>query len=215
MTMRCFIAGAGEYCGSYIPKPGDYVIAADAGYAALTVRGITPDLVVGDFDSLGRLPEHPKVLQTPVEKDDTDMMTAVKQGMAHGCKVFIIDGGLGGRVDHVAANLQTLAYIANRGARGYLLGREMSATAVTNGSIGFEAGSSGRVSVFCLGDKAEGVTLTGLKYPLNSATLTCDYPLGVSNEFTGTPATVSVSEGTLIIMWESKCPVFFTGSWQL
>ena len=209
--MRCFIAGAGEYCGFYEPVHSDYVIAADAGYAALTAHGITPDLVVGDFDSLGGVPEHPNIVQTPVEKDDTDMMTAVRQGLSQGCKVFVIDGGLGGRVDHIAANLQTLAFIAKMNARGCLLGREMSATAITNGRIDFTADAIGRLSVFCLGEKAKGVTLTGLKYPLNNATLTCDFPLGVSNEFTGLPSTVSVCEGTLIIMWTGGADIVERG----
>ena len=199
--MRCFIAGAGEYCGFVVPGPDDYVIAADRGYEELISRGIRPDLVVGDFDSLGDAPEHPNVLRSPMEKDDTDMIIAVRQGFAQGCDMFIIDGGLGGRFDHTLANCQILAYISQSGGRGFLLGREMSVTAITNGTLGFLPGAPGRVSVFCAGSIAEGVTITGLKYPLDDALLTYDYPLGVSNEFTGAPAEISVRSGTLLIMW--------------
>ena len=201
MFTRCFIAGAGDYCGSVVPGQGDYIIAADGGYTELISRGIVPDLVVGDFDSLGSAPEHPNVLHSPAEKDDTDMMIAVRQGFAKGCKTFIIDGGLGGRFDHTLANCQLLIYIAQKGARGYLLGRDMSVTAVTNGSVCFVPGAAGRISIFCAGGRAEGVTLAGLKYRLDNAALTNDYPLGVSNEFIGAPAVITVRGGTLIIMW--------------
>ena len=201
MNMRCFIAGAGEYSGNVTPGKGDYVIAADGGYAELVVHGIAPDLVVGDFDSLGSSPKHPNVLQCPAEKDDTDIMIAIKQGFIKGCDTFVIDGGLGGRLDHTFANFQLLAYISKNGARGYLLGRDITITAVTNGSISFLPGAAGRVSVFSIGGKAAGLTLTGLKYPLYDATLTDDYPLGVSNEFTGVHASVTVRCGTLLVMW--------------
>ena len=201
MSKRCFIAGAGDYSGSVIPGRDDYIIAADGGYSELVLRGIIPDLVVGDFDSLGVAPEHSNVLRTPVEKDDTDMMTAVKEALRLGCEVIIIDGGLGGRVDHSYANFQTLVYIACHNARGYLISRDYCITAIKNSSLSFSAAASGRVSVFCAGSKASGITLSGLKCPLDNATLTFDYPLGVSNEFTAQPATIKVKEGILLVMW--------------
>ena len=197
----CYIAGAGEYSGHGLPMEGDFVIAADAGYARLLERGIVPDLIVGDFDSLNTMPEHPNILHSPAEKDDTDMMLAVKQGIKLGFKRFVIEGGMGGRFDHSLANLQTLVYIAQQGARGVLLGRDACITAVKNGSVGFLPGATGYISVFSAMGVAEGVTLTGLKYLLESATIRGDYPLGVSNEFSGVPATISVKNGTLIVTW--------------
>jgi len=199
--MRCYIAGAGDFVGRQLPGPEDYIIAADGGFSKLTALGITPDLVVGDFDSLGTVPDHPNILHSPVEKDDTDMMLAVRQGLARGYKSFIIDGGLDGRPDHTLANIQILTYISRSGARGVLLGRDMCITAVTNGSIVFKPGASGRISVFSITGNAGGVTLTGLKYPLENAVLTSDYPLGISNEFTGVTSTVSVLSGTVVVMW--------------
>lgn len=198
--MRCFIAGAGEFCGRALPTADDYVIAADAGYAALFERGIAADAVVGDFDSLGQPPDHPNVKQSPVEKDETDVMLAVEEGFALGCDTFIIDGGLGARLPHTLANIQILANITARGARGYLIGKDVVVTAVMNGSILFDSKMRGSISVFCMGGKAEGVTITGLKYPLNNAMLTFDNPLGVSNEFMGVPATITVRSGMLAIM---------------
>ena len=208
MEKRCFIAGAGEYTGLVFPGVGYYIIAADGGYEQLVSRNIAPDLVVGDFDSLDWTPDHPHMIHVRAEKDDTDMMLAVREGLARGHHTFIIDGGMEGRLDHTIANLQILVYLAGKGARGVLLGRGMCATAVVNGSIRFEPGRidsaaarRGGISVFCAGETAVGVTLTGLKYPLNDATITGAYPIGVSNEFTGAPAVISVRKGALLVTW--------------
>ena len=54
------------------------VIAADGGLRHLEAQGLTADLIVGDFDSLGRVPEGDNILRHPVEKDDTDMLLAVR-----------------------------------------------------------------------------------------------------------------------------------------
>jgi thiamine pyrophosphokinase len=131
-------------------------------------------------------------------------MLAVKEGLARGYKTFIINGGLGGRLDHTLANIQILVYIAKRGAQGILFGHRTCITAIIDGTASFVSGISGCISVFSAGNVAEGVTLTGLKYPLVNATLTCDYPLGVSNEFTGKPAAVTVRKGVLIITWTGE-----------
>ena len=200
---RCFIVGAGEFCGCELPSERDFVIAADGGYAQLVSRGIVPDLVVGDFDSLGGVPEHPNVLRSPAEKDDTDMMLAVKQGLERGFDTFIIDGGLGGRLDHTLANIQILKYIAQNGACGRLIGRDTCVSAVTNGTVSFDAGLTGVISIFSADGKAEGVTIKGLKYTLDNAELTNAYQIGISNEFTGEPASVTVRIGTLILIQDN------------
>ena len=203
MSGRCYIAGAGEFCGSGLPGQGDYVIAADGGYVSLTAFGIVPDLVIGDFDSLGSIPAHPNVITSSTEKDDTDIMLAVRQGLALGYKSFLINGGMGGRPDHTLANIQVLQYLADNGANGVLIGSPMCLTVITNGRVSFTGNAPGRlISVFCAGDRADGVTLRGLKYPLDDVMLTNDYPIGVSNEFTGQPATVTVNNGALIVFWE-------------
>lgn len=184
------------------------VIAADGGLRYLMEQNIVPDLVVGDFDSLGRVPEGENVLMHPVEKDDTDTMLAVKLGLARGCCTFLLYGCLGGRPDHAYANYQTLRYLAGLGARGYLVGDGWVISAVRNSTLTFPEGLSGTVSVFCPDGEARGVTLKGLYYPLENGTLTSGFPLGVSNHFTGTAAEVSVSEGSLLVMWEESSEKF-------
>lgn len=198
----CHIVGAGSFSPeSFCPQPGDRIIAADGGYAYLEKMGVQPHIVLGDFDSLGFVPQHHDLRQHPVMKDDTDMMLAVKTGIEQGFDTFVLHGGLGGRMDHTMANVQALVWLSRQGCRGYLVGDGTVITAVTDGSVTLDETHSGVLSVFCMGDRAEGVTLEGLLYPLQDAELTCDRPLGVSNEFTGCPARISVRRGTLLLMW--------------
>lgn len=203
------IIGAGDMSGTQVIIPdGAYIIAADAGLSYLERFGITPDLIVGDFDSLGRIPEGKNVLAQSPEKDDTDMMIAVKEALKRGADTILIYGGMGGRLDHVLANLQTLSYIADNGARGYLIGCGTVCTVIKNGGLAFSSDMQGIISVFCHGSTAKGVTLSGLKYPLTDYTLTCSIPIGVSNEFTGKKSSVFVREGSIIVMWNSHCIEF-------
>ena len=73
------------------------MICADAGYETAVKYGITPDLIVGDFDSVKTLPQKSaKVLTLPVEKDVTDTMFAVMKGLTMGFRSFVLLGCLGG-----------------------------------------------------------------------------------------------------------------------
>lgn len=197
--------GAGEMDGVTLRIPQDaLVIAADAGFLQLKKRGYRPEFVVGDFDSLGQEPEGEQIIRHSPEKDDTDMLLAAREALARGARNLVIYGGMGGRPDHEYANLQLLAFLATHGARGFLVGRGWVWTVIQSTSLDFDAAYRGTISVFAHGGAAEGVTLTGLRYPLKNYRLTCETPLGVSNEFTGRRAKVSVREGHLLLGWE--CP---------
>lgn len=204
MDKICYLFGAGEYGGLTLTAadltPG-LIIAADGGYDHLKQWGVSPHLAVGDFDSLGRVPEDVEVIRHPVMKDDTDMMLAVQEGLARGCDRFLIYGGLGGRLDHTLANLHVLDYLARRDCAAFLLDEDNAITAVHNGALTFGPEHRGTLSLFAWGGPAEGVTLTGLLYPLENGTLVPDRPLGVSNEFTGQAARVSVRTGTVVGLW--------------
>lgn len=199
----CYILGAGErFDPPQMPDTGDFIIAADGGYAYAMALGLTPSLVVGDFDSL---PEPPSsgvdTIVLPQEKDDTDMVAALWEGWQRGFRRFAIYGGTGGRLDHTLANIQCLADIACRGGRGFLFDQDTVITAIHDSGIAFPANAAGTVSVFSFTETATGVFETGLKYPLTDATLRNTYPIGVSNAFTGIPASISVGSGTLVIIY--------------
>lgn len=181
----------------------DLVIAADGGLKHTQGLGIRPDVILGDFDSLGFVPEGAEVF--PVEKDDTDAMLSVRRGLDRGYRRFVIYGGLDGeRLDHTLANFQTLQYLADRDAAGYLVGKRYLATVVKNGTLSFLAGAEGILSMFCLGPDAKEVTLTGLQYPLENGVLTSGFPLGVSNHFVGEKAEISVKNGSLFVLWDRE-----------
>ena len=204
---KCIVFCAAEFDRLACPiEPEDYVIAADGGLQHTQALGIEPQEILGDFDSLGYIPQDARVF--PVEKDDTDAMLAARRGLALGFREFLYYGSLDGkRLDHTVANYQTLQYLADHGARGYLVGQDFLVTVVKEGRIFFPEGTEGLLSVFCLGADARGVSLRGLYYPLEGGTLTAGFPLGVmgvSNHFTGAPAEISVEEGSLLVMWERK-----------
>ncbi|MCI8990907.1 MAG: thiamine diphosphokinase [Lawsonibacter sp.] len=187
------------------PVQGDYVIAADRGFDSLVAYGVRPDLAVGDFDSLGHRPNHPNVIQLPAEKDDTDMVFALRKGLELGYRRFVLLGGVGGRLEHTLGNLQLLDWLACQGGQGFLAGEKTAATCIRDGmSVTFPPSMTGYLSVLCNSGRAEGVDLTGLKYPLNGYTLTGSFPLGVSNQFLGQEASVSVKQGSLLLIWEDK-----------
>ena len=198
----CYIIGA--YHGEdacILPCSADFVIAADGGYAAAKQLGIKPNLVVGDFDSLGYVPEAEEIIRHPVRKDDTDTLLAIRLGLERGYRNFVITGALGGRLDHSFANLQSLLFLRDHGARGVLYGDGFAVTAVTDGSITVEG--RGTLSVFSMDPKATGVYLRDVSYCLENAELTSSFPIGVSNEFIGKPATIGVESGTLLVMWQA------------
>ena len=202
----CYVVGAMSLSANLrpYPAPGDYVIAADRGYDSLMAFNVQPDLVVGDFDSLGHTPSHPNVIQLPAEKDDTDMVFALRKGLELGYRRFVLLGGVGGRVEHTYGNIQLLDWLTTQGAVGFLAGEKTVATALRNGTMTFPPSMDGFLSVFCNSGKAHGVTLANLKFPLENHTLENTFPLGVSNEFLGEAASVSVADGSLILVWEDK-----------
>lgn len=199
--MAVFIFAAGDFYGLQAhPQDGDYVIAADGGWIACQCCGIVPSVLLGDFDSMQQVPDFPNVQRFPVEKDDTDMMLAIKEGLSKGEKEFHLYGGMGGRrTDHTIANLQALLYLAKHGARGWLYGDGEVYTVIRNEEKLFPARKSGILSVFCLGADAEGVSIRGGQYEVENVILSADFPLGVSNHFVGSPIVVSVKKGSLLI----------------
>lgn len=181
----------------------DFLMAADGGLVHLQKLGLSPDGILGDFDSLGYIPEGAKVF--PVEKDDTDSMLAVRQGLKMGYSRFLLYGSLDGpRLDHTVSNFQTLQFLADRGAIGYLVGNSYIVTVVKNGRIRFPKTATGIVSVFCMGADAKGVNIQGLQYTAEDITLSAGFPLGVSNHFVGQEAEISVADGSLLILYDRE-----------
>lgn len=201
LAKTAYIFGAGEFFGlNDPPDENAVVIAADGGLRHVKECGLTPDFTVGDFDSLGYVPDGKNVFILPEQKDTTDLFEAVRIGREQSCTLFHIYGGTGGRFDHTIANLSVLGGMAKEGLRGFLHGNGYVLTTVFPGNPLLLLGGKGAgVSVFSLSDRSDGVTLSGLLYPLENGTLTNIFPLGVSNRMIGKTAEISVQSGILLV----------------
>ncbi len=202
--MYCYIFGALPIDSfNFKITESDIVIAADAGIINAQNFNIEPDYIIGDFDSLGYTPADSNTIIHPVEKDDTDTMLAVKLGIKKGYKDFRIFGGIGGRLDHTFANIQTASYIAENDGNAVFYGNNENFTVIKNNGIKFPKESKGNISIFALED-CKNVNINGLYYELENGFLSTNFPLGTSNKFNGNEATISVEQGKLLIIWERQ-----------
>ncbi len=202
---RCFIFGALPVEKMPVaPAEDDLVIAADKGYEVALSLGITPDIVVGDFDSLGKVPDAENLIQLNVRKDDTDMEHAVGVALEKGCDDLIVYGAVGGKLDHTLGNIAVAERVALAGGKILFCGDDSSFTVIHNSFCAFPARSGGRISVFSLKEISHGVTIKGLSYEADKIDLPRAVTRGVSNEFAGQPSRISVTDGTLLIVFDTQ-----------
>lgn len=200
---KCCIVGGGDFSANTFDKTEyDLIIAADSGCLYLDGIGVEADIYIGDFDSLGKIPEKKDVIKLPVEKDDTDVSAALKYAIDKGFVNIDIFGGLGGkRLSHTVANIQLLIYAKKHGVSVLLFGNSCKVRVLENETFKIkEKGIS--VSVFALGKRAK-VKETGMKYPLDGY-LEEAFPLGVSNSTVSEIAEITVTEGIALIIEEKE-----------
>ncbi len=187
----------------------DFIICADGGYLHAKAEGIIPDVLIGDFDSMDFKGatglSHPEnngceIIQLAAEKDDTDTMVCLKYGIDRKFENFFILGGLGGRLDHTIANLQTISYAIDLGKNVWIIDGKNRVTLRNPGMLTIEKLSEYKLSLFSYGECCAGVCIQGVKYPLKDCLLTHSFPLGVSNEFIESKAEISHSSGKLCIV---------------
>ena len=201
MKGRCLIVSGGALCT--LPeelRAADCVIACDRGWQYAEQVGLSPDLIVGDFDSAPTPKTGARVERAPTRTDDTDTMLAARRALALGYREIAICCAFGGRLDHTLANLQTAAFLVSHGARTRLLGADTDALAFCGGCMRFPRRGGWSLSVFALSDRCEGVTIRGAKYACENVTLTNAFPLGVSNVWASAEVEVSARSGILLVM---------------
>ncbi len=184
----------------------DYIIAADGGYDHLLRLGIEPDILVGDFDSLKNEPaDFMRKVKLPCEKDETDSLYALRFAFSKGAKKIVLYGGIGSRFDHSYANVCLLQQAMVREIPMVLTDGETELY-LTDSSLTLEKQVGTVVSVYAFGEVCEGVTLRGVKYPLEGYTLEPFDILGTSNEFASPKAEFSVMRGNLLIICNETKP---------
>ena len=183
-------------------RPDDVIVCADSGLEYARRCGVTPSIVLGDFDSYhGILPSRTEILRLPAEKDDTDTMFAVRLGLERGVRDFLIAGGIGGRLDHTLGAVQTLNFLVSHGANAAMSdGKQYAEVVEGPAERTYEASGANYFSLLSLTPETEGITLQGFKYPLTDGCLSYDYPLGVSNELLASTATLSLKKGRLAVI---------------
>ena len=177
-------------------------MACDAGYRNAEILGVTPDLIIGDFDSAPKPPETGHTIVLPHVKDDTDTHYAARWLLQQGAKSVTMLGALGGaRMEHTLANLATGLYLAKGGVEVCLADERSELHYLLPGRpLTLDRADWMYLSLFPLDGPLTGVEMTGVFYPLSGATLTPDFPLGVSNEFTAPRAQLSCISGSGLVV---------------
>ena len=195
----CYIACALDCYINISPKEDDLIVGADKGYFTFVKNGIIPHVAIGDFDSYSGEINCENTIVFPVKKDFTDCALAIEYACSCGYKNIIVYGGIGGMLDHTIANISLVAEYAEKRINIAFVDGENVLFAIHNSSAKFDSYAKGRISVFSFGDKAKGVYEKGLLYSLDNYELSNRVSLGVSNEFMGEEAEISVKDGTLLI----------------
>lgn len=178
----------------------DYYIFCDSGLYHEKELGVTPSLIVGDFDSHER-PQRDDIetVVLPCEKDDTDTGYAVKEAIKRGYRDFLFVGVIGARLDHSLGNIALL---------NMLFDERMNAVAVDDYSEIEVVGNAPKTvpdsfsyfSLLTVSGKAKGVTVQNAKYPLKGAVITPSDMYGVSNEPLNGGTSVCVANGRLLLI---------------
>lgn len=200
----CLIVGSSDFfMEGNINLDKCFIIAADGGYSHLQKRSIKPDMIIGDFDSLGHIPSFDNLTVLPRVKDDTDTFYAAKTAFSMGYRRFYFCGCTGGeREDHTYANITMMRYLCRRGADCIMEGERQYYKVVCGPAKLEICGNGGFFSVFSLSDRSTGVGMRGFEYETDGITLSCDIPLGVSNRFASDVCTLEFEKGELLLIWE-------------
>ena len=198
---RCVIVGAGEIHSKIDVRSGDFVIAADGGFCHLRNAGIKPDVLIGDFDSLGHIPDDvDEVMQLPPEKDLTDTQVAVDLAIEKGADEIVIVGSTAGRLDHALSNLAILEkYWGNR-IPMYIVNGQNRVRFIRNSGFIVVRSKYKYFSIIVADEKVKGVSIEGAKYPLVNQTMTRIHQYAVSNEIVKNAALINVKKGGLYII---------------
>ena len=179
----------------------DFIVCADSGYSFAKKAGLTPNLIIGDFDSLKEeLPQNTEVVKLNTHKDDTDTEHCVMECIRRGYKDFLLLGSIGGRTDHTFANIATLAFLSEYNYNGIARNNVEEIRILKEGSYEMNNKKGLIFSVFPYGCESVNVTYKGAEYMLNNKTLTYNVSRGISNVFVDDEAEITINRGRAILL---------------
>jgi thiamine pyrophosphokinase len=207
--MKCVIIAHGSLEGSEVLKKecsdSDYVICADGGAEYAFMNNISPNLILGDLDSIDEKvlkyysERGTRIDRYPREKDYTDTEICIKRAEELGAKEICIIAGVGGRIDHSLGNIFLLSLIADRGIKGYIASNEEYVYFCKN-----EVSIRGRVgdiiSIIPLRSDAKGLNTKGLKYKLEDGEISFARTLGISNEMEEEECSIKIGTGEILVI---------------
>ncbi len=182
------------------PEKGDLVIAADAGYLTAKKMGVTPDILLGDFDTLGEenIPDGIECLRVPAEKNDTDTQLAVQVAIERGAGEIVIVGGMSGRIDHTLSTLAILEDLWERKSGrifATLTDGKNRVRFIRNGGTILPRSQYRYFSLIAADELVKGISLDGCKYPLKNGRISRRRQWAVSNEIVGNCTLIEVKRG--------------------
>ena len=193
------VVGQGRY---------DRILAADSGMNALYAAAVTPDIIIGDFDSadkkiLAFFQQNKEIdfCTLNPEKDDTDTEFAIRESIRRGADSITIIGGTGTRLDHVLGNISLLGIGLEEGVRMELLDAHYRVSMIDHSVTLKKKEQYGNyLSLIPYNGNVTGVTLKGLKYPLHDYTMGGFNSLGISNEIVDDEASIELTSGQLLVI---------------
>jgi thiamine pyrophosphokinase len=182
------------------------LIAADGGARHALHLGLTPHLVIGDFDSLtedelDRLRTlDAELCRYPAHKDETDLELALLLAVERGANPIRVIGGIGDRLDQTLANVYLLALPQLRDHDVRLVSGKQTAWLAYPGETLIRGQPGDTLSLLPLGGPVEGIRTDGLEYPLRGETLAFGPARGISNVLQQTTASIRLDRGTLLLI---------------
>ena len=202
---RCVIVGGAEIrtydrVRQYF-RPDDFFIYCDCGLRHQKALGAEPDLIVGDFDSHEKPETDRETIVLPVKKDDTDTEFAIRESIRRGATEITIIGGTGTRLDHVLGNISLLGIGLEEDVRMELLDANNRIRMTDHSVVLKKKQQYGKyLSLLPYSEKVTGVTLKGVKYPLDNYTMGGFNSLGISNEIVDAEASIELKSGRLLVI---------------
>lgn len=202
---RCVIIGGGPYTNTDVlaamVAAEDMVIAADSGWKLAEKMRLSPSVLVADFDSMSepQLPDGIKVVNLPIEKDDTDTAVAMQEGYDSGFRSFLLLGCTGGRLDHYFATLTVAAQFAVKGCEVVIADEQNLIRVLSPGDYTYDSAPGEIVSLFAFAQDVVDLSVDNLAYEINHFTLSPLNPLCVSNAATANEIHVRFSGGILLL----------------
>lgn len=217
--MRVALVGAADFNAEHFKAQHfDYCIAVDAGWKACSQAGVAVDIAIGDFDSLGFVPEDVHILQYHSEKNESDMELACLHAQEQGANEIYLYGAFSNRLDHSLANIQLMLGFAQQGIKMFGVGTDFALAMLANGenvsseamnNLSFDAFDTALlqgeyapyISTLAIAGSAQGLTIQGLAYEVSNFTLSEHVSRGLSNQFVGSAVKISLQRGNILVIF--------------